>query len=206
MVGFALVPPEDRDAHDDIVVLHNLSWGDFQRLLEARGDRAFPRMTYLEGDLELMNPSRSHETLKSRIGCLVEVYCQVEGIEFDPVGSWLLEEKEAERGVEPDECYIFGELDRDRPHLAIEVVWTSGGLNKLEVYRKLRVPEVWYWIRGKISIHALRGERYEPIANSEVLPGIDLDLLASFLDRRTSQAMREYRRALESRRPSTPRP
>src|SRR5262249_52057957 len=84
-------------------------------------------MTYLEGNLELMNPFRSHETLKSRIGRLIEVYCEAEGIEFDTVGSWTLIDKDLEGGVEPDECYIFGELDRDRPHLAIEVVWTPAG-------------------------------------------------------------------------------
>jgi hypothetical protein len=28
------------------------------------------------------------------------------------------------------------------PDIAIEVVWTSGGIDKLEVYRGLDVPEV----------------------------------------------------------------
>jgi hypothetical protein len=45
----------------------------------------------------------------------------------------------------------------------------------------------------------LRGARYRRAAGSKVLPGIDLDQLASFLDRQsTSAAIREYRAALKA--------
>ena len=205
MVSFAqtLARKDDRPTEDQIIVLRGLTWADFERLLAARGDRSLPRMAYLEGAIELMNPSRYHESLKSRIGCLVEAYCSFTGIEFETVGSWTLKREEEERAVEPDECYIFGVQDQDRPHLAIEVVWTSGGLDKLEVYRKLDVAEVWYWRLGRITIHVLRDEAYLQVDRSEVLPEIDLDLLASFLDRpRASQAIREYRAALEAVRPA----
>lgn len=57
-----------------------------------------------------------------------------------------------ERGAEPDECYVFGEdPDPERPDLAIEVIWISGGMNKLEIYRALGVAEVWHWRRGRID-------------------------------------------------------
>jgi hypothetical protein len=43
----------------------------------------------------------------------------------------------------------------------------------------------------------LRGTRYEPVAHSEALRGIDLAELVSFLDRPTaSRAIRDYRAAL----------
>ena len=178
--------------------LSGVTWDDYQRLLEIRGDHSAPRFTYLEGTLEIMSPSRNHESIKSVIGCLVEVYCLERGIDFSTYGSWTLESKESNRGAEPDECYVFGQVpEPQRPDLAIVVVWTSGGLNKLEVYRKLGVREVWYWRKGRIQVHLLRGERYEPASASEVLSGIDLEQLARFLDRpTTSQAMRDYREAL----------
>ena len=57
--------------------------------------------------------------------------------------------------------------------------------------------EVWFWRRGHILPHVLRGERYLAVEASEALPGIDLELLASFLDRpTTSRAIRDYRAAL----------
>ena len=183
---------------DHFVHLRNASWADYQRLLEMRGDHSAPRITYLEGTLELMSPSRSHESIKSLIGRLVEVYCLERGIDFSTYGSWTLESKESDRGAEPDECYVFGaEPEPVRPDLAIEVVWTSGGLNKLEVYRKLGVGEVWYWRAGELHVHLLRDGSYERVDGSSALPGLDLVQLASFIERpTTSQAIRDYREAL----------
>jgi hypothetical protein len=62
------------------------------------------------------------------------------------------------------------------------VEWTPGRLDKLDVYRKLDVAEVWYWRRGTISVFVLRGEHYEPADHSGFLPRIDLRELDSFLE------------------------
>jgi Uma2 family endonuclease len=70
-------------------------------------------------------------------------------------------------------------------------------INRLRIYRNLGVREVWFWQRGRISVHLLRGDDYEEVPGSEALPGIDLVHLASFLERpTTSQAMREYRASI----------
>ena len=124
------------------------------------------------------------------------------GLEFSAYGSWTLESKEDARGIEPDECYVFGNVSEpERPDLAIEVVWTSGSIDKLEIYRKLGVREVWFWRRGQLTAHVLSGEAFEQRSESKVLPGIELTELASYLDRPTaSQAIREYRAALQARR------
>lgn len=180
------------------MVIHDATWADYQRHLELRGEKAVPRLTYLEGALEIMTPSRPHEWQKSIIGCLVEAWCFEKGVDISPYGSWTLEKKEADRGAEPDECYVVGDIAEPTvPDLAIEVVWTSGGLNKLEVYRKLDVREVWIYKRGTFSLHALRGDRYETITESEVLPGIDLVLLAAHIDiKPMTRAVRAFRDAL----------
>src|SRR5262249_43327180 len=129
---------------DDIIVLRDATWADYQRLLEIRGERSVPHFTYLEGVLELMTPSRPHETLKSMIGCLVEGWCLERGVAVTPYGSWTHESKETDRGVEPDECYVLGDnADPGHADVAIEVAWTRGAIDKLDVYRKLGVREVW---------------------------------------------------------------
>lgn len=198
MQAFDYAHHDDTPVEDKIVVLRGLSWSDYQRMLEVRGDASVPRFAYLEGQLEVMTPSRPHEAIKSNIGRLVEVWCLEAGIEFSPVGSWTLEDKASERGIEPDECYVFGDPTKvSRPDLAIEVVWTSGGVRKLDIYAKLGVAEVWFWRRGRIQVYLLSGEAYEEASASRALPGIDLSELVSYLDRPTaSQAMREYRAAL----------
>jgi Uma2 family endonuclease len=127
----------------------------------------------------------------------VEVWCIDRGIELTPYGSWTLKKRAKQRGAEPDECYIFGTEPREEPQLAIEVEWTRAGLNKLDVYRKLGVAEVWYWRKGIIEVHLLRGDVYERVQASGLLPDLDLVLLASFLDRTTlTQAVRDFRAAL----------
>ena len=100
--GKSTLPPnQPATEHDHIVVLRGASWADFQRALEIRGQRSVPRISYLEGCLQFMSPSRYHETISSVLGRLVEAWCIDRGIELTPVGSWTLEDKDAERGAEP---------------------------------------------------------------------------------------------------------
>jgi Uma2 family endonuclease len=200
--SLALEPDRDDEPHEDhFVWLHDVSWSDYEKILKVRGDHSAPRISYLEGELEIMSPSDTHETLKSIIGCLVEVWCLEHDIEFTTVGSWTIKVKAKRRGAEPDECYIFGPRQgRTRPDLAIEVIWTSGSLDKLEIYRNLGVAEVWIWRRGELKPYILRGEQYEEVAESEKLPGIDLRQIASLLGQpSTSAAIRAYRELLRQK-------
>jgi len=45
---------------------------------------------------------------------------------------------------------------KDLPDIAIEVVLTSGGIEKLPVYAGLGVREVWFWEDDAFHLHALR--------------------------------------------------
>ena len=185
----------DRKDEDHFVVMHDVSWADYLRIMRQRGEHSAPRIAYLEGQLEIMSPGERHENLKERIGCLVETWCQERDIEFEPFGSLTLQDEAVVRAVEPDQCYVFGPPRKvRRPDLAIEVIWTSGSIKKLEIYRKLAVREVWIWRQGKLNAYALRGEAYEPVNDSRVLPGLNIAQLASVLDQPTaSAAVRAYR-------------
>ncbi len=207
---------DDTPTEDHAVQLSGATWEDYERLLEVRGESSSPRITYLEGLLELVSPSPDRERLRFLISRLLDAYCLREDIPFMPYGSWTLKQRRARRGAEADACYVFGERKADRPDLAIEVVWTSGGLDKLEVHCGLGVPEVWIWRQGRLTVHALRGARrtrrsratrttksaarkprYVELTRSELLPDLDLDLLVQFLDRKTiNAAVRDFMRAL----------
>ncbi|MEA3639530.1 MAG: Uma2 family endonuclease [Lamprobacter sp.] len=189
----------DAAIEDHRIFLQQANWDDFERVLAMRGERSVPRILYDRGVIEIMSPSSHHERLKSLIGCLVEVYCQEQDIEFTTLGSWTLKEAAKEAGLEPDECYIFGtDTTLERPHLAIEVIWTSGGIDKLDLYHRLGVAEVWIWRRARLTPYMWGDEQYQPVATSEILPGLDLRLLERFLDGddTTSAAIRAYRAAL----------
>lgn len=188
---------DERPVDDQIVRLHDATWRDYQRILTVRGDRSAPRICFDEGELQIMSPSRSHEFIKSVLGSLVETYAIDRGIEISALGGWTLSDKGLKLGVEPDECYVIGTEETDRPHLAIEVIWTSGGVDKLKLYRALGVGEVWVWRRGSLRAFVLSEEGYRETARSALFPDLDLDRLASFVEAPSlTQAVRAFRASL----------
>ncbi|WP_437322133.1 Uma2 family endonuclease [Sorangium sp. So ce385] len=158
--------------------MFNVSWDEYVALRKLLDDHPGLRMTYCEGVLELMSPSADHEDVKKRIGRLVELWALARRARLYGYGSTTYRRKERQRGLEPDECYCVGKVNEKRPDIAIEVFITSGGIDKLDVYRGLGVPEVWIWKEGRISVHRLGEGGYEPIERSGMLPGLDLDELA----------------------------
>ena len=187
----------------DHFVYLRVDWKGYEQLLAMRGESSVPRITYLEGLAELMSPSRYHETDKTRFARLLEAWSDIAGVPLEGYGSWTLKAKAKRRGAEADECYTVRRVaksDRDRPDIAIEVIWTSGGIDKLEVYRKLGVREVWFYERGTLRFFALRREAddvYREIPRSELLPELPVDaLLACMKEPDQTSAVRALRAAL----------
>jgi Uma2 family endonuclease len=101
------------------------------------------------------------------------------------MGSPRVKKQLKKVGAEPDECYCIGE-EKSIPDLAIEVIITSGSIDKLETYRRLEVTEVWMWKVNRLTLYRLREETpseflethgYERIASSELLPELNIPLL-----------------------------
>jgi Uma2 family endonuclease len=181
---------------DQRVFLHDVPWSHYEIMLAVKGDAPVPRIAYLEGELELMSPSQSHEMIKSRLRQLIEAYAAHRGIDLWPIGSWTVRAAPARRGVEPDECYTIGDPRlKQVPDLAIEVVWTSGGIDKLEIYRGLGVGEVWFWREGRIDAYVLHDGAYRSSGTSAVLPELDLQLVARLATANPSEALAELRKS-----------
>ncbi|MEJ7602451.1 MAG: Uma2 family endonuclease [Kofleriaceae bacterium] len=180
------VPTADR-----VVVMRGITWEGFETLLALRGERSRPKLAYLDGEVELMTTSREHEGIKSNVGCFVDAYCLERGIKFAKYGNWTLTDNVAHSGIEPDECYAFGHSpsQKARPDLAIEVVWTSGGIDKLEAYRRLQIGEVWFWQAELLTPFVLGASGYERRARSECLPELDLALVSRLAQLDTSDAV-----------------
>lgn len=179
--------PESSSGHDDRIVLRGVDWSVYEALVAARGDERGPRMTYLEGTLELMSPSDDHEWIKKTLARLLEAYALERALPLEGYGAWTVKKKEKKRGLEPDECYVLGPSHKvrpiERPDIAIEVVWSHWGVDKLEVYRGLAVPEVWVWRNGALRAYRLEDEGYVEHERSALIPDLDLAMLASLVDR-----------------------
>jgi len=194
------LPPAIR-GRDERVLISGVSWEQYDAVRTALGELASVQMTYLRGELEIMVKSAQHEQIKTMIGRLLEIFALERGVELNGYGETTFQERAVERGLEADECYVVGkrldEAPGQMPELAIEVSLTSGYVDKLDVYAGLRVPEVWFWRDGRIEVWRLVGERYERRERSELLPGVPLETLASFVpwDNQTA-AVRAFRDAL----------
>jgi Uma2 family endonuclease len=177
----APVPLEEHVPTADQFVMLRGTWATYEALLAARGERSCPRIAFLDGVVQLMSPSLDHECIKSAMGHLVAAYCMERRLSFTSGGSWTLRSKLKKAGLEPDDCFLFGDAPRRkrRPDLALEVIWTSGGIDKLEIYQRLRVREVWFWERDEIAVFTLGADdQYARAAASACLPGLDLALIA----------------------------
>jgi Putative restriction endonuclease len=112
----------------------------------------------------------------------------------------MTQEREGEASAQADESYCFGS-SKTTPDLAIEVIFTSGGPNKLARYKVLEVPEVWFWQDCLFTLYRLRNGAYERIYRSEIpeLADLDFELLTRYvLMAQTSrlEAANEFRRSL----------
>jgi Uma2 family endonuclease len=159
------------------VLLYNVSWEQLEQLDVALAGTS-ARLTYLDGILEIMSPlSDDHEDYKKTLAMLLEVYMLAKNIRFYGRGSATIGKQEDKTRREPDESYNLG-TKKSIPDLILEITVTSGGINKLEIYQRLRVPEVWFWEDGLLSVYCLQGDSYIKVSKSTLLPDLNLDILA----------------------------
>jgi Uma2 family endonuclease len=193
-----LDPKTLQPTEEQRIILDGITWQQYINLADMFVD-TFPRLTYLEGKLEIiMTTSPEHERLKKIIARLIEAYAEEKDIDLNGYGNATFRREAVARGAEPDECYCLGKL-REVPDLVIEIALSSGGINKLDVYRGLEVPEVWFWENNKFSIHVLKDNKYQKINGSSLLPDLDLSLLISYVGQSSqTQAVKAYRKALQN--------
>lgn len=153
------------------VMLHNVSWETYARLVAERGDRRVPRFAYDRGELEIMSPSTEHESVAYFLGLLVALFAGETGVNAYGVGSTTFKREDLERGFEPDSCFYVQNEERIRgksridldvdppPDLVIEVDITSPSLAKLPIYARIGVREIWRHDGERVSIFVLRGAR-----------------------------------------------
>ena len=186
------IHPPSISVEEQRVLLSGVTWTQYESLLETLGDYAGLRLLYFEGQLEIFMPSSEHEMLKKVIARLLERYAEERDIVIHGYGSTTFRSEIRAQGLEPDECYCIDTL-KERPDFAIEINLMSGGINKLEIYKGLEVPEVLIWQNDQLSLYSLQGETYQEVSQSQFFPGLDFGLLAQYVKPYSqSQAVKEF--------------
>jgi Uma2 family endonuclease len=185
---------------EEPLLFEGMTWREF-KAIEQLLDRPGYRLSFLDGLLEIRRtPGEPHETVKKRIAALVELFLLMAGFDFTPTGSMTLESEVGAVKREVDESYKLTP-NSARPDLAIEVVVTGGGIDKLAAYQRLSIPEVWFWEDGVLAIYSLLDDgtamQYERIPQSKVLAGLDVELLSQcILMSNHVEAIKVFRQSL----------
>jgi Uma2 family endonuclease len=180
-------------------IVHHGTWEQFKFIQKGFEGSPGVRLSYYNRTIEILMPGQDHETFARVIAYLVTTFLVEQGIFFKPTGA-MTQEKEGVVSAQADESYCIGSV-KSIPDLSIEVVFTSGGTSKLERYKALGVPEVWFWEDGLLKLYHLRDGSYELITRS-LLPGLgelDLDLLRRCIlmaETDAGEAIRAFRREI----------
>jgi Uma2 family endonuclease len=153
------------------------SWAQF-KVLEAllSAEYAGVRIFYLDGITELMSISPGHELIKSILDALLVMFFCQRQIDAVPMGSATLQSESKAVSAEPDLAYrLDGQMGM--PQLTVEIALSSGGIEKLARYRRLEVPEVWFWQGDRLWLYGWNGEDYVELTQSGLLVGLEVGLL-----------------------------
>jgi len=93
------VPPGQR------ILLHEVSWAEFEAILEELGDHRSTCLAYDHGLLELIAPLPEHEHLKETISDAVKDISEELAIDYESYGSTTWRKQAKQAGIEPDNCF-----------------------------------------------------------------------------------------------------
>jgi Uma2 family endonuclease len=164
---------------DKTITLADMTWEDYLQLTDSNSSNY--RLDYFEGIISIMAPSRNHERIAQIIICLINAYCRKHQLKYFAFGSSDIK-KPPVAGKQPDASYCF-EKEKEIPDLAIEVVFSSGGVADLKKYQTLNVKEVWFWQQNQLKIYWLTDASYVLKSQSYVLSKLDSNLLDRFIQR-----------------------
>ncbi len=199
------------------LVLRDISWETYEKLLEIFSDRSIPRITFYRGILELMVPLPEHETYSWTLGQLIVAMTEEMELEIRGLKSSTWRSKPKATGKEADECFyiqneakIRNKLQIDLtvdppPDLAIEVDLTHSSIDAMSVYAELKVPEVWLWRKGKLTIKILKEGGYVESENSLAFGSFPVKEIGQFMnfesDKGHNAKMREFRQWVRANLP-----
>ncbi len=201
-----VAPPEQR------VVLRDVSWETYERLLADLENSSAPRLTFDRGVLEIMSPLSEHEKANRTISLLVEVFAEEMGLEIENLGSTTFKREDMQRGFEPDSCFYVRNADRIRgkkridpavdppPDLVIEVDLTSDSLKKFDLYAQFGVPEVWRYESELLNVFVLNLDQstYISVPASRIFPQLTAAILSSFIQDSQSSTRLEWLKKLRA--------
>jgi len=178
---------------EQLVILDNVSWETYERLITEHGERCGTRFTYDEGVLQIMVISSRHEMPNRTLATLVEVLAEEWSIDIQRLGSMTFRRKDLLKAFEPDSCFYIQHADavmgnaniklpvNPPPDLVIDVDITRESLNRFPIFAAVGIPEVWRFDGARVIFYRLESEAYIETTHSLALTTLDSDTATAFL-------------------------
>jgi len=175
------------------LVLHEVSWADYEAMLALFPDSPRFRLSYDRGTLQIVTLSPRHERLKSLFIPLLTVLAEACNLNLVSLGSTTFKRADAAIGLEPDDCYYMHQAERmagrdsidlavdPPPDLVGEVDIIHPSLDKLPIYASLGVPEIWRHDGHTLQFLHLHAEQYIVTPESDFFPGLRAVTLSDFV-------------------------
>jgi Uma2 family endonuclease len=174
-------------------VFRQVDWEFYQRTLnQLSGRRAF--VTYFNGTLELATVSFWHYRVSRLLLTIVWTLADESDIPIVSAGSATFCRRSCEAGLEPDESFYVAnanavvkkrELDvtlDPPPDLALEVEVTRRLGQRTEIYRELRVPEVWRFSDAGLQVLLRDVNEYHIVDKSPTFPWLAPAEITQFVE------------------------
>ncbi len=200
------------------LIVPNVSWQEYERLLDQLGDSNAVRVSYYRGRLEVMSPSQYHEMYKELLVRLADAMATRSDADMESRGSTTFRKGTFPGGAEPDTCFyvqnahrIIGkrEIDLRRdppPDVVVEIDISSISTDKRDFYAHIGVPEIWRYGDTRLQILHLTEQGYAEAAHSLAFPALTAERLTQVLEQSKtdgqSAALRQFRKWLRKQLPS----
>ncbi|MEG3841944.1 Uma2 family endonuclease [Microcoleus sp. herbarium14] len=192
-----------------VVTIPNITWLEFESILEELGEKRRSRIAYSNSTLEITVPLLECEITKDLISDMVKILLKSAGRKYEPFGSTTFK-REGAAGIEPDACFYILNYQRmisrrrllpddPPPDLAIETDVASK--TTIDAYLAIGVPEVWVYDSGRLRIYLLQDGEYVESDISPNFPGIAIAQLIPVTVERalqvgSCQALEEFESAI----------
>lgn len=177
------------------VTFQDVSWEEYEELLEQVGEASWLRISYDEGTLSVMSVSSKHEIYTRFLERMIGAISLRLRLNIISSGSATMRKRKQRKGKEPDAGFyvqtaaVIGKrLDLDfevdpPPDIAVEIDLHHDSLDKFPIYVALGVPEIWRFDGHKLTIYHLQRNRYVKRETSLALPLLTSHILTEYLTR-----------------------
>jgi Uma2 family endonuclease len=187
---------------DASVTFQDVTWDEYEELLQQVGEAPGLRISYDNGSLHIMTISGEHEKYALFINSLIAGIRLRLRLNILAFGSATMRKPKRSAGHEPDACFYVQtaaqignkiQLDFEKdppPDIVVEIDIHHDSRSRFPVYARLGVPEIWRYDGVAMTIYQLAEESPEGEAPAYVerdasaaLPMLTAQLLAEMLER-----------------------